>query len=210
MFLNWLKKLTINSVDPIILLERQRNSWTDQTRLDNQIKLANQNLRIQKGFDLIGLIGDPEDEKKIDLIWSIRAPVCKRVSILWDQWGAWWNWSVLSASKESYITISLTCAARLEKLIGIEYLGECNVSWRSDTLWRVEWRSVLYTCCCDGPRLIEVLEGIHVVLLISWLEMQAILSLGVTARQDPTATHPILQHDHYAIGVVAPWWLHAW
>ena len=34
--------------------------------------------------------------------------------------------------------------------------------------------------------------------------------LVVTTRRDQTATQPIAQQDHSALGVAAPWWLHAW
>ena len=34
--------------------------------------------------------------------------------------------------------------------------------------------------------------------------------IGVTSRQDLTATHPIAQQYHSAPGVADPWWLHAW
>ena len=34
--------------------------------------------------------------------------------------------------------------------------------------------------------------------------------IRVTERRDITATHPIAQQDHSALGVAAPWWLHAW
>ena len=34
--------------------------------------------------------------------------------------------------------------------------------------------------------------------------------IGVTARRYQNATHLMDQKDHYAIGVAAPWWLHAW
>ena len=34
--------------------------------------------------------------------------------------------------------------------------------------------------------------------------------VGVAARRDQTATHPIAQQDHSALGVAAPSWLHTW
>ena len=34
--------------------------------------------------------------------------------------------------------------------------------------------------------------------------------IGVTARQDPTTTHPIVQQGHSVLCVAAPWSLHAW
>ena len=107
MFSNWVRMITINSVEPIRMLEGQINSLTDQTILGNQLKLANHNLRRQKDFDLIGPMGDPEDEETIALIWPIRAPLYRRVSIWWDQRGACWSWSVPSASKESYCLFDL-------------------------------------------------------------------------------------------------------
>ena len=55
-----------------------------------------------------------------------------------------------------------------------------------------------------------------VELASNWHGFEAIRNLipaedliGVTARQDLTATHPIAQQDHSALSDAAPWWLHA-
>ena len=34
--------------------------------------------------------------------------------------------------------------------------------------------------------------------------------IGLAARRDITATHPIAQQDHSDLGVADPWWLYAW
>ena len=34
--------------------------------------------------------------------------------------------------------------------------------------------------------------------------------IWLTARKYLNVTHPIAQQNHFALGVAAPWWFHAW